>query len=362
MRILNTWLSTILLATISTAQSLPTDAIAERANAHVGKNKNVGIAIGIRSGDVRWTKGFGRVSNPDGDPPDEHTLFEIGSISKVFNGILLADRVLAGELTLDDDVQASLPEGVTVPRGEHRAITLLDLATHRSGLPRMPSNFRPKDGADPYADYDANRLYEELADCRLSTEPGESYEYSNLGAALLGHAIALDAGRPYAELLTERVLEPLGLESTGIGLGNGTKRLAPVHDGLGRPAQHWNFDVFAPAGALRSSVADLLLFVDANLGLRAADSSKVLAFAREVRVETEPPLGLGWHVMRIGELGIWWHNGGTGGSRSFLAVCPDRQVGIVVLSNSERSVDDLAIESLRALLEPARSEPEVTPR
>ena len=201
-----TWIATALLfITTATAQDYDhAKAVSDLAGQSVGKNKNVGIMVGIRDGETRWTHGFGRVSKPDGPAPDEDTLFEIGSITKVFNGILLADQVAAKNVALDDPLQKYLPSEVRVPKGEAREISLLDLVTHRSGLPRMPSNFRPKDVQDPYVDYGTDELYELFDDLELRAEPGEAYEYSNLATGLLGHALArANQVEDYAELLED---------------------------------------------------------------------------------------------------------------------------------------------------------------
>lgn len=341
----------LLVAPLAAQEYTRAEAIAEIAGQHVGKNKNVGIMVGIRDGKHRWTHGFGRVAKPDGAPPDERTLFEIGSITKVFNGILLADRVAERKVSLDDPLAKHLPSRVAVPAGESRDVSLLDLVTHRSGLPRMPPNFRPKDVQDPYVDYGVEQLYEAFEDIELATEPGEAYEYSNLATGLLGHVLARASETDdYAALLKRRVLDPLGLTSTGINFGQDSKRLASVYTGIGKPAKPWRFDVLAPAGAIRSSMADMLAFVDANLGLRCQEFQPILDAARRIRTESEPRVALGWHVLKIDETDVWWHNGGTGGSCSFVGIVPDQTIGVVVLSNSARSVDELAIKLLRLVL------------
>src|SRR5690606_3077439 len=152
----------------------------------------------------------------------------------------------------------------TVPTGGDRPVTFVDLTTHRSGLPRMPHNFRPADGANPYVDYRAEDLAEFLADCRPQRAPGEAYAYSNVGVGLLGYALGRAAGEPWPELVEERVLRPLALTSTTVHGVADPARAATGHDALGRPTAHWDFDVLAPAGALRSTVHDLLRFAAAH--------------------------------------------------------------------------------------------------
>ncbi|MEM7205730.1 MAG: serine hydrolase domain-containing protein [Planctomycetota bacterium] len=313
----------------------------------VGRNRAVGVAAGVRYGDAVWTAGAGQVRRPDGAAPDADTRFEIGSITKVYTGVLLADAVERGEVQLADPVADHLPEDLPVPVVEDAPITLRDLSTHRSGLPRMPQGFRPGDPVQPYADYDAAALYETLADLRLRVAPGVRYAYSNLAVGLLGHALERASGTAYPQLMRQRVLAPLGLSATEVwtpASGPRPAAAAAVHNAAGQPVQAWRFDVLAAAGAITSSVADQLRFIDANLGRLELDSddrlARSLAVAREVHSGSSPgpEVGLGWH-RDPRRPGYVWHNGGTAGSRSFLALNVERQAGVVVLSNTSRSVD-----------------------
>src|SRR5208283_4407870 len=117
---------------------------------------------------------------------DGDTVFEIGSITKVFTALLLADMAQRGEVALTDPVSKYLPKGVKMPGRNGHAIMLQDLATHTSGLPRLPSNMKPKDFMNPYADYTPELLYQFLSSYELPRDPGSKWEYSNLGAGLLG--------------------------------------------------------------------------------------------------------------------------------------------------------------------------------
>ncbi len=143
---------------------------------------------------------FGGLSRNDNRRLNGETVFEIGSITKEFTSLLLTDMARRGEVALTDPVSKYLPEGVTVPERNNRKIALADLSTHSSGLPRMPSNFNPKDEANPYADYSVQQLYDFLSGYRLTRDIGTQYEYSNLGAGLLGHALSLRARMSYESL------------------------------------------------------------------------------------------------------------------------------------------------------------------
>jgi CubicO group peptidase (beta-lactamase class C family) len=275
---------------------------------------------------------YGETERGSGVAPRADTVYEIGSITKVFTGLLLAEAVERGEVSLDDAVQKHLGGAATMPvRGE--PITLAHLASHTSGLPRLPDNLKPQDPEDPYADYTVTQAYAFLGGHTLRRGPGE-YEYSNFGAGLLGHVLALRAGRTYEDLLLERVLVPLGLADTRITLSaEQRKRLAPGYDANLRPARNWMLPTLAGAGALRSTPRDMLAFARASLDPKGPLAR---AFALSQRKRTSIPgglaIGLGWHIAADGV--TRWHDGGTGGYRSWLAVVPARNLAVVLLANT----------------------------
>ncbi|MCY4104845.1 MAG: serine hydrolase [bacterium] len=208
----------------------------------------------------------------------------------------------------------------------------------------------PADWANPYADYTVERLYEFLAGHKLARGIGESVEYSNLGYGLLGHALALREGVDYETLIAGRILEPLGMAGTAVELTQPLReRLAPGHDEELRPVPSWDIPALAGAGALRSTVNDLLIFLEANLGLRQTPLREAMARTHVPQV-ADPGLGmdigLGWVVADDGERRFVWHNGATGGYSSFIGFDPETREGVVVLSNSVISVDGLAYRLL----------------
>ncbi len=267
----------------------------------------------------------------------EEAVYEIGSITKVFTAVLLAEMVERGEVALADPVAKYLPKTVKVPERGGRQITLLDLATHKSGLPRLPGNLKPKDVANPYADYTVEDLYSFLNGFALPREIGATYEYSNLGVGLLGHVLALRAGKEYEALLRERVLTPLGMEETGIKVKG---RMVAGHDEKLLPVKNWDLPALAGAGALRSTVKDMVLFALAACGGRKTKLDA--AFAR-----TRGPVALVW--AKNGD-DVFSHGGGTGGYRSFLACSVKTGAASVVLSNVALGVEDVGLH----LVEPAR--------
>jgi serine-type D-Ala-D-Ala carboxypeptidase/endopeptidase len=281
--------------------------------------------------------------------PDGSALLEIGSVTKVFTGILLAEMIERGEVALDDPIRKYLPEGLVLPTRGGKEITLGSLTTQSSGLPRLPFNLQPSDPANPYADYTAERLYAALAKIQLTHDPYAHYEYSNLGVGLLGHVLSLRAGKPYGELLRERVLAPLGMNDTVIELDEARRaRLAPGHLPTLEPAKNWDLGVLAGAGALRSTAGDLLKLLKAQLGFLKIDGplGKALARAPQTLAPTGSDgleVGMGWHILKRRGPPIVWHNGGTGGYRSWMGFSVERKLGVVVLSDTAVSVDDIGL-------------------
>ncbi len=334
------------------------------------EKRSVGIVVGVVEPGSRRVVGYGRFGADDPREPDGDTVFEIGSITKVFTSIVLADLVAQGALEFDTPVQRLLGPGVQIPARNGAEITLLHLATHSSGLPRLPDNLDPGDPANPYAGYTAAQLYAFLSSHELVRDIGETVEYSNLGVGLLGHALARGDGADYETLVSTRILEPLGMVDTSISLTPSRReRLAAGHDRALEPVSNWDIPTLAGAGALRSTVNDLLTFVEANLGLRASPLHEAMAVTHRPRRAFPAPnmeVGLGWIIRNERGRTIVWHNGGTGGYRSFLGFDPASGAGVTVLSNSARSVDDLGFHLLDSRFElatpsPQRTEVEVDP-
>ncbi len=311
------------------------------------KQQGVGIVVGIIEPRGRRVIAYGKLAKGDARVLDGNTVFEIGSITKVFTSLLLADMVQRGELALTDPVAKYLPAELKLPERGGLSITLVDLATHTSGLPRLPANLAPKDSSNPYADYSVEQLYRFLFTYKLPRDIGEKYEYSNLAVGLLGHALAWRAGLGYEALAQTRICEPLGMKSTRIALTNEMKqRLAVGHNAKLVQVSNWDLPTLAGAGALRSSTNDLLAFLAANLRYTETSLSPAMAAMVRIRRATANPrmeVALGWHVLNPGGTEVIWHNGGTGGYRTFIGFDPKSRVGIVVLSNTSTTtgVDDI---------------------
>ena len=312
--------------------------------------RGVAIVVGLIDEKGSRVVAFGNTIKGGGTPVDGKTTFEIGSITKVFTSLLLADMVSKGEVKLDDPVAKYLPKGVKVPARGGKEITLLDLATHYSGLPSVPDNLHSTDDANPYADYTVAGLCDFLSRYELTRDIGSKFEYSNLGVGLLGHALALRAGKPYEELVVERICQPLGMVDTRITLTPSMRdRLAAPYDKSLVQVKNWDVPVLSGAGALRSDVDDMIRFVSANLGLTKTPLFAAMQDTHKIRNSAGSPvldIGLGWHLLKRYQPGLYWHNGGTGGYRSFIGFCPEKKTGVVVLSNSALGVDDIGFHLL----------------
>jgi CubicO group peptidase (beta-lactamase class C family) len=426
--------------------------ISETARAGLGKN--AGLGLGVVWGGERRVGAFG-VLDTGGQSPDEKTIFEIGSVTKVFTALLLADMVLRGEVSLDDPVRKYLPATVHMPTWQGEEITLLHLATHTSSLPRLPENLEKtiEDPANPYANYQVSDMYEFLSGHKLRRPLGSREEYSNLGMGLLGHVLGLVAGKSYEELVTERILRPLGMNDTSITLSDDQQsRLAPGHARDGKLTLNWDTPALPGCGAFRSTASDMLAFIEANMSpgtsplapairlcqrfypMSAASGSSSKGYAVAILVSglsvflqwlfglvpgnlpfglaTLVPIllaawygGIGpgliataattaatyalqhhhgfawWFVLllgaamsvffsrrsrqrRRGTMLAWqyqrlgfgrgplmvWHNGGTGGYASFVCFAREAEAAVVVLSNSEESVDSVGDGVLTTLI------------
>jgi len=318
------------------------------------QKQSVGIVVGVIGPDGRRVIAYGHLEKGDPRPLNGDTIFEIGSATKVFTSLLLAYMVQRSEVGLDDPVAKYLPPGVKMPERNGRSITLIDLATHTSGLPRLPTNLMPKDPANPYADYSVEQLYQFLSTYQLTRDIGSQYEYSNLGGGLLGHVLARRARMDYEALVRSRICDPLGMNSTRITLTPEMKaRLAAGHNAALQSVENWDSPTLPGAGALRSTANDLLTFLAANLGYTKSPLAPAMAAMLKVRRPTGQPgleIALGWHILTTNGKEIVWNNGGTGGYRSFLGFDPKARIGVVVLSNTFTAIgiDDIGRHLLDA--------------
>jgi len=303
------------------------------------------LIFGVVDGDRSEIAAFGKFA--DGTAPDGDIVYEIGSVTKTFTATLLARAVLSGRVTLDTPV-AQLVTDFKIPSRGGREITLGDLATHRSGLPRLPLNMLPKDPANPFAGYDAAKLKAFLARYELPRDPGAAFEYSDAGFGLLGHALAQLENATYGAATHEIILKPLGMTMSGTASTDALRaHLAPGHDSADKAAPNWDIPGLAGTGAIRSTARDMLRYLKANMGIDPSPLTTAMKLAQQPRgdMNRTTRIGLAW---RISDKGIIWHPGMTWGYRSFLGFTSDGRRGVVILSNTAADADDLGFAALVA--------------
>jgi CubicO group peptidase (beta-lactamase class C family) len=310
--------------------------------------------VAVRSGGETRLREYGVL--PDGTS----SLFEIGSVTKVVTSLLLASLAADGTVAYDDPVAAHLP---VAPPEVGRPITLADLASHHSGLPRLPAGMLlaglTRDRGNPYACLDDARMRRAIVETRPRREPGR-FGYSNYGAGLLGYALARAAGTSYDRLVADRVTGPLGLADTAVATPPGAQgRLVEGRSRWGRRAGRWDLASLAGAGGLVSTAPDLLeLLALWSPGATdpLADAAAATAVVRH-RINPAMSVGLGWMVVPGGEgparfrreHDLLWHDGGTGGHRSFAAVVPSTGSALVILSGRARGVTALGLRLAKQL-------------
>ena len=359
-----------------------TDEIKDRINALVDNNRTkAAIVIGIVDPNGTQFYSNGKISNTNNTTVDQNTIFAIGSNTKVFTTVLLAEMVEDGLIKLNDPIDKYLPPSVTIPQYKGHKITIGDLATHTSGLPEFPSNYCPSfaiSNAQSLDDkvqsvrnlmsctknYTIGQLYQGLSNTTLTREPGSKYEYSTFGTGLLGHILTLKSNMSsYDELLTERILNVLGMNSTSIYLSDELKSRLAIGHLSGRELPLFNIsNPLVPGGGLYSSADDLLKFISANIGLIKTKLDSAMQTSHLIRHSTgflipnniavsgkngdiELYIGLGWLITTNLGNEIIWHNGGTiGGYNAFMGLNPATNRGIVVLCNT--GVADVDITTL----------------
>ena len=325
---------------------VPEDVRAE-IRFRVDSGYNMSIVVGVVNAGGATYYSYGTTSAGSGVVPTEDTVFEIGSITKAFTTLMLVELAARGEISLEDTIGDHLPPAA-LPRDGGGSISLTELATHTAGLPRLPDNLHLSDRDRPYAGYTVADLYRYMS--RFTPPPSDSrYSYSNVGYGLLGHILERRAGQSYGELVSSLVTGELGMSDTGIEpTADMRSRIAEGHSGVVETPR-WENTTLAGAGRLLSTARDMVTFLSANIGLRETALRDAMRRTHEPRRPTgerDVQIALGWHVKTVGDRQIVWHDGGTGGYSSYAGFLRDGGVGVVVLSNSSESVNDVGVHLL----------------
>ena len=336
-------------AVVAQAQPVALDEYRQHLRHGVDVGAYSQIAAGWLDGGERQTWFFGHDTQPD-----LASTFEIGAATEIFTGLLLAQTAYEGKVRLQNPVRELLPKELTLADTALGAITPLQLATHRAGLPSLPPNLLPANIEDPYADYSMQNLYALLANYHLpeSAAPG----YSTLDAGLLGELLGRSYGKSYADLLDEKILKPLGMQHTGFDDDAGLL----VGHARAEVAPHWHFGALAGAAGLRSSVGDLLTLLQQNLRPQDSPLRAALLLARQAQGDGTQSAGLGWNIVEVpdGEQSwpLVWRASRTAGFATFLGFRTDRQQALVLLGNSDADLTALGLAWLQQQTPPALPE------
>ena len=320
---------------------LPSEVV-ESVDRRIEEGLTPSIAIAIIDSSGLKFFNFGKTAMR-GQEVNENTIYEIGSITKVFTGILLAQQVLDERLKLEDEINNFLPDNINVPVMGDKEITFGNLTDHTSGLPGMPYNFRPANPRNPYADYTVEQMYEFISSYHPVRTVGSEFEYSNLAQGLLGHLLAINMDLTYEELMVQQIAFPLEMNDTRIELTKRMKEnLALGYSGR-RHVQNWDIPALAGAGAIRSSTSDMAKFVSANLAYINSPLREAMELSHQIRHDKagDRSIAMGWHIMKGDKGNIICHGGATGGYRTFIGFVKETGKGVVLLTNSSEGADDI---------------------
>ncbi len=330
-----------------------------------GQRQGTGIVVGIIDPKGKRVFAYGTMGVGDTRPVGGDTVFDLGSITKVFTALILSEMVQRSEVALDDPAQEYLPADVHLHTHRGKQITLADLATHTAGFPSRPTNLDPSDPKQANG-YPTDLLYQFLSSYVPTRDPGTYYQYSSVGYGLLGELLARKAGRSYEDLLKERITQPLGMNDTDITPSTAMRARTPVgYDSRLVPVAHDKFRVLGSAGALRSTTNDLLTFLEAVLGCRKTPLPPAMeSMVRTRRPGGTPPpsagarpgstqVALGWNIYTDGSREIVWKNGSVSGFRAFMGYEPTARIGVVALINAQTAAgaDDIGLHLLDVNIE-----------
>ncbi|MGF7080037.1 serine hydrolase domain-containing protein [Mucilaginibacter sp. UYCu711] len=344
-----------LVATTNPLKTIVDKIVDSVARRYIQKSNTVGLSIGIIKDGKISTYNYGETKISNRQLPNNNTIYEIGSITKTFTAAILAHYVNDGKVSLTDPITKYLPDSVAA-NPALKDITLLNLINHTSGLASLPTNFtaqKPYNEANPYKNYTRQLLFAYLKNCTLKSVPGKNYAYSNLAVGLLGIILENISGKHYDQLVSEIICRPLAMKSTIQHLYPLIiPRFTTVYDEDGHETPTWDMlDTFAAAGSLKSTINDLLIYTKANMIKADNKLSKAFSLTHQVTFnnDTQLSIGLGWHIIKVDGISYYFHNGGTGGSSSFLAYNIERNIAIVILSNATAGTDATGTGILKLL-------------
>ncbi|HEY8956719.1 serine hydrolase domain-containing protein [Chitinophaga sp.] len=317
------------------------DSVVQKAATIYMSNKNVaGLSVGILLNGQMYIYNYGEVKKGEGRLPGANTIFELGSVTKTFTGILLANAVLEGKAKLDDDISKYLDGNYPNLEYNGQPVRLVHLSNHTSGLPSMPKLTSGEDPFSPSTHFTPAMLADILHHVTLDTVPGTRRAYSNFAVGLLGIILEKIYHMSYEQALKKYIFDPYHMQQTQISLSPDEDRdVATGYDLEGNPTTYWQNDLAQAAGGIRSTTHDMLLYIQQQLDPRnkAAQLSHELTFG-----DVNKGTGLNWGVMttKTGRHLQWSHDGGTDGFTSLCMIYPGLHAGIVLLTNNGDHTDD----------------------
>ncbi len=330
--------------------SLPKSEVDQQVQCFIDGDYVPGMVVGVIDAGGSHVYGYGKPSKAAAKTPDGDSIFEIGSVTKLFTATVFAQMLEKNEIKLNQTAESLLP-GMKIPADLGNKIWLTHLAAHTSGLPANPANLNSTHPENPYSGYTPRQFEAFLAQSILPRPPGERYEYSHVGYALLGQALARKEKKSYEQVIIDRVCTPIGLTNTRVSITDADRpRLVQGYDADGNEVEYWDCPPMDGAFGLKSTANDLLKFCSAHLALTPvpfADALKTMQ-ARQIDVDRQNDMGFAWQIGR--KYNVLWQNGETGGQHAFVACLPKQKAAVIVLTNSPfRYVDALGTNLSRIL-------------
>lgn len=315
------------------------------------ESKTVGLSIGIFQNGKPYFYNYGETVKGNKQLPTNKNLYEIGSITKTFTGILLAKAVAEGKIKLTDPVNKYLPKNAAWLISGGDTAKIIHLSNHTSGLPPLPDNFDMTNETNPYKDYDEAKLLTYLKTATLQRKPGEKFEYCNLGVGILGYILSKTYKMPFEKMVQTFITSKAGMTDTKEFLLQKDSALfvQGYNDALEKQGQ-WDLNALTAAGGLRSNTADMLQYAAVNIDAKDVELQKAIALSHvQTFTDGQQKIGLNWFIRNWGGGNVLFHSGATGGYRSFLAINPVTKNAVIILCNSFTNIDDAGVALLKFL-------------
>lgn len=314
------------------------------------QSKTVGLSIGVIKEGKTYFYNYGETKKGNGKIPAAKNLYEIGSVTKTFTGLLLAKAVTENKIKLTDPVNKFLPKNIPVIRYGNDTLKIVQLANHTSGLPPLPDNFDTTDLTNPYKNYDENKLLQYLSHAALSRKPGEKFEYCNLAVGLLGYILQQVNKMPFEKMVTNFISSKAGMTDTRqFLLKKDSALFVQGYNENFLPQSQWDFKALTAAGSLRSNADDMLKYAALQFSSASADA----VFKKQIDLSHQPTfdagqqkLALNWFIQDWGWGPILFHGGATGGYRTLLGINTKKNTAVIVLSNTAVSADEVGVKIL----------------